>query len=368
MTRWFKKGWLLSLLALALVLGACTGTGVKKEESSVPEKEEASVATSGDLAPLEKMTKVMVAEDGAASGAGFYIAKEKGYFADYNIEIEFAQFNNSDDMLPAVAAGEVDIAGGVTTASFFNAIAQGLDIKIIADKGHNVLGQSYHSLVIGNHIVDEVKDYADFKGKKVAISSLNSINEYAYQNMLDYAGLTRDDVDLVLISDYGSMLGAIDSGTIDAAVNIEPIIAQGIEQGFHVRFGDATDFAPDSQIAIVLGSPQFMGEKEEVSLRFMAAYLKGVRDYNDAFMKDEGREEIVEIMTQHTALKDAELWDRVGVTGLDPDGKINVEDIKRQYEFYKSNGAIPVEVDLDQAIDTSVTEKAVEVIGEYDRE
>ncbi len=47
---------------------------------------------SGDLAPLEKRTKVIIAEDGAASGAGFYIAKEKGYFEDYNIEVEFAQF------------------------------------------------------------------------------------------------------------------------------------------------------------------------------------------------------------------------------------------------------------------------------------
>ena len=45
---------------------------------------------SGDLAPLEKKVKVVIAEDGAASGAGFYIAKEKGYFEDYNIEVEFA--------------------------------------------------------------------------------------------------------------------------------------------------------------------------------------------------------------------------------------------------------------------------------------
>ena len=87
------------------------------------------------------------------------------------------------------------------------------------------------------------------------------------------------------MGDFGSMLGAISSGTIDAAINIEPLIAQGVEKGFHVRFGDATDYAPESQIALVLGSPKFMSEEQDISLRFMSAYLKGVRDYNDAFIK-----------------------------------------------------------------------------------
>ena len=54
------------------------------------------------------------------------------------------------------------------------------------------------------------------------------------------------------MADFGSMLGAISNGTIDAAVNIEPLITHGVEKGFHVRFGDTTDFAPESQIAMVL--------------------------------------------------------------------------------------------------------------------
>ncbi|MFJ7934081.1 ABC transporter substrate-binding protein [Sporosarcina sp. NPDC096371] len=365
MTKWLKNGWLLSLLAVALVVGACS-----PKETAPDDKDPNEVAEnypSGDMSPLDKRAKVIIAEDGAASGAGFYIAKERGYFEDYNIEVEFAQFANSDDMLPALAAGEVDIAGGVSTASFFNAIAQGIDVKIIADKGHNVPGKSYFTFVIGNHMVDVIKDYPDFKGKKIAISSYNSIDEYIFEQMLAHAGLTKDDVELVLLGDFGSMLGAIDSGTIDAALSIEPLIAQGVDKGFHVRFGDATDYAPESQIALVLGSPQFMNEEQDISLRFMAAYLKGVRDYNDAFIKDIGKDEVVEIMTKHTALKDPALWEKVNVTGLDPDGKMYIDDIKKQYDAYKANGAIRGDVDLSKAIDTSMTEKAVKEIGEYKR-
>lgn len=364
MAKWLRMKWLIPLAVIVLLLSACS----TKNGNEAPKEPAEKPVTSGDLEPLEKREKVVIAEDGAASGAGFYIATEKGYFEDYNIEVEFAQFNNSDEMLPALAAGEVDIAGGVSTASFFNAIAQGIDVKIIGDKGHNVPGKSYFTFVIGNHMVDEIKDYADFKGKRIAVSSYNSIDEYIFQEMIKHAGLTEGDVEFVLMSDFGSMLGAIDSGTIDAALNIEPLITQGVENGFHVRFGDATDYAPESQIALVLGSPQFMNVEQDVSLRFMAAYLKGVRDYNDAFMKGINKDEIIEIMTKHTALKDADLWEKVYVTGLDPNGAMFIDDIYAQYEAYKNNGAIQGEVDLEKAIDTSMTEKAIEIIGKYEED
>lgn len=366
MRKGFRVGWMLLVAFVLLLAGACAKKEPAKEPTDGKDPGDTTVEVpSGDLAPLDKRVKVLIAEDGAASGAGFYIAKEKGYFEDYNIEVDFADFANSDDMLPALAAGEVDIAGGVSTASFFNAIAQGIDVRIIADKGHNMPGKSYFSFVIGNHMVDEIKDYPDFKGKKIGVSSRNSIDGYIYEEMLKHAGLTEEDVEYVHMADFGTMLGAIDSGTIDAALSIEPLIAQGIANGFHVRFGDTTDYAPESQIAMVLASPKFMGE-EEISLRFMTAYLKGVRDYNDAFFKDVGKAEIVDIMVKHTALKDPELWDRVFVTGLDPNGKMFVEDIKKQYDTYNANGAILGDIDFDKAIDTSLTEDAVEVIGVYE--
>lgn len=349
-----KAGWIGALSAV-LVMGACS----PKEAENKPAEEV------DGLAPLAKQTKVFIAEDGAASGAGFYIAKEKGYFDDYNISVEFADFANSDDMLPALAAGEVDIAGGVSTASFFNAIAQGIDVRIIADKGHNMPGKSYFSFVIGNHMKDQIKDYSDFKGKKIAVSSRNSIDGYIYEEMLKHAGLTEDDVEYVHIADFGAMLGAINSGTIDAALNIEPLIAQGIHQGFHLRFGDTTDFAPESQIAMVLASPKFMAD-EELSLRFMTAYLKGVRDYNDAFFKGKDKEAIVDIMVKHTALKDPALWERVFVTGLDPNGSMFTDDIKKQYETYKANGAIRGSIDFTKAVDTSLAERAVKQLGVYE--
>jgi len=70
-------------------------------------------------------------------------------------------------------------------------------------------------------------------------------------------------------------------------------------------------------------------------------------------------------MTKYTALKDPALWDKVNVTGLDPDGKMRLDDIKKQYEMYKANGATQGEFDFNKAIDTSVTEEAMKILGSY---
>jgi NitT/TauT family transport system substrate-binding protein len=358
------KRWVaLPILALVLILAACNNSSSDGGDVS---NEVSKDNPSGDLAPLKKTAKVIIAEDGSASGAGFYIAKEMGYFEDYNIEVEFATFGNSDDMLPALAAGEVDIAGGISSASFFNSIAQGIDVKMIADKGHNVKGSSYFTFVISKELEDEIKEYSDFKGKTIAVSTKNAVDDYIYQLMLKHAGLTEDDVNFELMSDFGNMISAIGTGSIDAALQIEPLITQGEGEGIHVRFGDATDYAPEAQIAMVLASPKFLEDRENVALRFMTAYLKGVRDYNDAFVKGTGDlDKMIDIMTKHTPMKDKELWKKVSVTGLNPNGEMFIDDIQKQYDMYKENGAIKGDVDFADAIDTSITERAVDILGEY---
>lgn len=359
MSRWVRGCLIVTLMMVLVLFTACSGNEADEPASKVDME--------GDLTPLDERAEVVIAEDGSASGAGFYIAEKLGYFDAYNIDVSFTTFTNSDDMLPALASGEIDIAGGISSASFFNSIAQGINVKMIGDKGHNLSGNSYFSFVIGKDKQDEIKDYADLKGKKVAVSTENGVDDYIYQKMLDSAGLSRKDVEFVLMPDFGNMLSAIANGSIDAALQIEPSITQGVSDGMHVRLGDATDFAPDAQIAMVLASPDFVSERKEVAVRFMAAYIQALRDYNDAFVKKTGDlDKIIDIMTEYTPLDDKKLWEDVSVTGLDPNGQMQVENIEDQYKFYKDRGAIKGDVNMEDAIDMSIVEEALKHIGKYE--
>lgn len=297
---------LLIISLFVLLISGCSKSapasdqGGDKKAATEQADEVKQAVKDGDLPPLDDTAHVSIAEDGSASGAGFYIATEKGYFKDYNIKVKFADFSNSDDMLPALSAGKIDVAGGISSASFFNSIAQGIDVKMIADKGHNLKGQSYFSFVVRKDLKDKIHSYKDFKGKRVAVSTKNGVDDYIFSRMLKHAGLSRKDVDFKLMPDFGNMVASMGNNSLDIALQIEPLITQGESQGIHVRFGDATDFAPKAQIAMVLGSPKFVDKQKDVALRFMMAYLKGVRDYNDAFLHDKNKDEIIDIMMKHT--------------------------------------------------------------------
>lgn len=358
---------LLVIPMLLLVFTGCSSQGGGSSSAKATGKTNgggSGKAVDGNLKPLKKPVTVTIAEDGSASGAGFYIAKERGYFKDYNINVKFATFANSDDMLPALASGKIDIAGGISSASFFNSIAQGMDVKMIADKGHNLPGQSYFSFVIRKDLQGKIKSYKDFKGKRIAVSTKNAVDDYIFQQMLNHAGLTRKDVHFVLMPDFGNMLAALSNGSIDAALEIEPLITKGTEKGISVRFGDTTDYAPKAQIAMVISSPQFVKNKK-VALRFMVAYLKGVRAYNNAFLKGEKENQVIQTMMKHTSLNEPAIWKKVGVTGLNPNGEMYVSNIKDQYDFYKKQGAIKGNIDFNKAINTSLAKQAVKILGKY---
>ena len=317
--------------------------------------------------PLPEEVTVKIAEDGSPSGAGFYIATEKGYFHDLCIKPEFVTFESSAYMLPALAADQVQVAGGVLSVGLWNAIQSGLDLHLIATKGENVPGRSYFNLTVAADKADEIKDYKDLKGKRIAITAEASLDEQFVDLALKHAGLTRDDVEYVIIKSFGDMNAALANGAVDVAMHIEPLITQAEEQGILKRFGDAArDYAPGFQIAEVLASPQFVAN-QELSRRFMLAYVKALRDYNDAFVKrDEARmAEIIPIMTEYTALKDPELWKRVYVPGLNPDGRLNVESLEAQLAWYRERGYFTGQVDLHRVVDQSLVDYAVSVLGPY---
>ena len=369
-----KRKHLLGLFSLLLVgMVGCSqqpaapapAPAQTETTSSAPAATPAATESKDPLAPLANTAKVMIAEDGGASGAGFYIADKKGYFKEYNIEVEFVTLHNSGDMLPTLASGEIDIAGGIASASFFNALSQGIDVKMITDKGHNIPGQSYFNLVIRKDLEGTIKDYKDLKGKKIGLITPNGVDQYILDAALKHGGLTPADVEKVVIADPGNILASLQSKELDAATQIEPLITQGVANNILVPLGDTTDFLPKGQTALVLASPDFTKDKE-VSLRFIAAYLRGVRDYNDAFLKNKGKDEIISIMTEYTHMKDPAQWQNIRVTGLNANGELHVEDILLQYEYHRNNGGTVGEFDVNKNIDTSLVEEAVKLIGTYE--
>lgn len=375
-----RKGIIIfSVLALAVLgmmaLAGCGSTTTTSEaatstsEASGGSETTAGTEASGDIEPLSPAVKVRVAFDDAPGTAGLILADQLGYFKELGIEVEWVKFNTGADMYTALAANQVDVGRGVTTASLYNGAAQGVKVWVVADSGTNVPGKpNYFGLVVRKDLADQIKDYADLKGRNCLIVSKGSINERFLQLALAKGNLTEDDVTVTIIDSFPDLNTALGNNAAEVAVQIEPLITSGVDQGILVPFPkDAEDYAANQQIAVLLYSDQF-AQNTEAAKAFMLAHLKGVRKYNDAVIYQKGPEadQIIDILTKNTFVQDAELWKRMNPTGLHVDGTVEEAAIQSDQDFYYDIKQVQTKVDLKDVVDMSFAQAAAAQLGPYE--
>src|SRR5207302_9082453 len=97
-------------------------------------------SASGVARPAEPGTARAAPPDRQAMKAGYspfvsygplFVALERGYFAEQGIDLDFVAFDASGLMIPPLSAGQLDIASGVPGPALFNALARGVDLKLL---------------------------------------------------------------------------------------------------------------------------------------------------------------------------------------------------------------------------------------------
>jgi NitT/TauT family transport system substrate-binding protein len=316
--------------------------------------------------PADAADAVKVSVYQSVSDAGIYIAIDKGYFAEQDIAVETIQLDSVSSVVTALASGQVDVAGGAPSAAIYNATRQGIGIKVVADKGSMQAGAGYIGMVVRSAVADQIKSPADLKGRNVALAGfgVGTTNEVAMNEMLKGVGLNEGDLALQNLS-FGDSVAALASGSVDAAYLIEPLMQSAEQKGLGKLLISGDKMYPGQQVAVLLYGPDFAARHKTVAERFMVAYLKGVRDYNNAFRKNIDRAAITAILSKNTTVKTAALYDKMIMPGLDPDGKVNVAGMANDMRWFLAKGYLKQEVDVAKAVDSSFAEDAVKKLGSY---
>lgn len=301
------------------------------------------------------------------SSAAMFIAKEKGYFEEQGINVIINPFKASGaKMVPFLATGQLLVAGGNINAGMYNAIANDIPIKIVSDKGTVSPGHGYLALIVRKDHVDSgrYKSFKDLKGMSMAVTANGVSQQIVTEMYLKQAGLSLDDIDLKFLA-YADINIALANKSLDASVQIEPQVAAAVEKGIAVRVAGDDEIYPNQQSAAIFYSPVFMEKHPEQARGFMVAYVKGLRDYNDAFEKNKGKDEIINILTKHTKIKDAAIYSKVVPVGLSPDGMVNMLSLKQDAQWYHEKGFVKKLPDIDTIVDLSFAKHAVQVLGPY---
>lgn len=313
----------------------------------------------------KELTTVKVAFDDAPSEAGIILGDKLGFFEKQGIKIEYVKFNSGADELTSIASNQVDVSRGIINAGLFNAVNQGINIKLVADGGHNIPGKGYFAIALKKGLGQKYKDYKDMKGMSVAIASVGSINELFVQKALEKGGLTGDDIKFVVVDSFPDMLTAVANGNAEATMQIEPLITKGVDEGILEWWKDPDEYATGEEISVLMYSPNFV-KNPELGKKFMVGYLQGVRAYNDALITGKkDRDNVIDILTKTTFVDTKDVFERMKAPGLDPNGYVLKSGVISDMKWYMKKGLVKQESDVDKLVDNSYVDYALGVLKEY---
>ncbi len=203
--------------------------------------------------------------------APFYMAAEKGYFADANLDVTF-DYSLETNGMALVGAGEAPFAV-VSGEQVLMARAQGLPVVYVV-----AMWQDYP---VG---VAALKDAAirrpeDMRGKKIGIPGLFGASYVGFHALLQAGDLK--ETDLTLDSIGFSQVEALLAGQEDAIViyaNNEPVQLEAL--GYEIDLIRVSDYARMASNGIITNEA-VLADNPELVQRLVDALLKGLKDVLD---------------------------------------------------------------------------------------
>jgi NitT/TauT family transport system substrate-binding protein len=314
--------------------------------------------------------RVSVGVVNASSDIALFIADAKGYFKEAGLDVQFHAFDSAAKMVAPLGAGQLDVGAGAASSGLYNAVERGINLRVVADKARNAPGYGFQATMVRKQLSDNgsIKSLADLKGRKVAIVAAASSDASVLSQAMKSVGLSDADVEKVYLG-FPQHMAAFQNGAIDASITTEPTVSALIKAGVAVRLTGNDAFYPNAQTAVILYGGEFASKRADVATRFMKAYIRAVRDYNDA-LKDghiagKGADELIGIFVRYGNVKDPAVLKAMTTHGANPDGWVNVDSMKTDWTFFKERGQVKGTVTVDDVLDRRFVDAALKELGPY---
>ncbi len=307
--------------------------------------------------PARAQSRVKIGYIPVLSVGPLFLAQERGYLREAGLDAEMVRFNSGAEMVVALGTGELAAGYGGASPGLLNAWSRGVHTLLVADGSQFLPGYGYVMMVVRSDLADAIRAGSDLRGRHVGMSVVGSVVDYVARNLLEQSGLTLDDVDVVRLPSADVNAG-LAGRTLDVAGVAEPHGALAEQNGFARKWLGGDQIVPGMQVAGLLVSDQASRDRA-LTVALVAAYLRGVREFLPGQTSDPA---IVEVLQRWTGV-DLESIRRAVPTYIDPNGTMNVEDVRRQQAFWLRQGVIDSAVAIDAYVDGSYAAAAADLLG-----
>jgi NitT/TauT family transport system substrate-binding protein len=319
------------------------------------------VVASADVAAAEP---VLFGDLGILGDGPFYIAQDKGYFAQQKVEVALEPLDSAANAMLPLATDKLQAVAGGLSAGLFNAFGRDLPLRIVLGNTRDMPGFSTDMLLLREDLRGRVTTIKDLRGRKVALNAKAGSLEYILGRVLQHEGMGLGDVDLTYMS-WPSQGTAFANRAIDVGAFSEPFGSLYTERKLAFPLWRAADLLRDPfvQVSVVLFNKTWMDRAPEQAKAFALAYVQGMRAYYEAMKGGPNRQEVIDILTRHTTLKDKALLDRMQWSYIDPNGEPTMASLQDQIDWFSRQGELSQPVALDRMVDRRYLDFARETLG-----
>jgi NitT/TauT family transport system substrate-binding protein len=266
---------LVGVVVLLLALAGCGSDTPSSSSPGQPDDVTVGLISILDVAPI-------------------YLGKEKGFFADRDINLTLRPAEAGTETIPAVLSGELRF-GFSNVVTLLLAQEQGLPVQVVTNGTNStgVDGEDFGALMVSGN--SPVKSVADLAGKKVAVNVLQNVVELAVRASATKANIDPNSIEYVKLG-FPEMAAALADGRVDAAFVVEPFQQVVLSQGGRAIASSLVDAAPDLSVAMYFTSKQLLAENPDLARRFTEAM-------NESLAYADGHpDEVREILPTYTKI------------------------------------------------------------------
>ncbi len=288
------------------------------------------------------------------SPAPFYLAQERGYFAQAGAPVSFTFFQAAQPIAAAAVAGDIDIGVTALTGGFFSLAGRGA-LKVIGGALHEQKGFDLTAILVSKAAyADGVTSVARLAGRSFGITQYGSSFHYMIGRIAEGAGFDVKSMTLRPLQQIGNMLAAVRTGQVDATMAIasqaRPVAASG-EAKIIGWVGDLLPY----QITALFTTSKMESASPDALHAFCTAYQKGVADYRAAFIdKTMPPDPAIEQIRRYVFTSDPDAKQKIldGIGWYDPGAALDVMDVKAQLAWFSAQGMVKGDIDPHDIIDT----------------
>lgn len=303
-------------------------------------------------AALAGQTRVKVAFCTWVGYAPLYIAKEKGMFDKYGLDVDIMIIEDESQYAAAMATGSIDALGNVLDREIIH-YAKGTAETLLFAMDESSGGD-------GLIASGDIRTVADLRGRTVGLDKSAS-SYFFFLSLLEKNNIPESEINVLEMStsDAGA---AFMAGRLDAAVTWEPWLSKAIErEGGHILVSSA-DY-PRTIVDVFMMRNEFIKEHPEAPLAMTRAWFEAIDWYRAN--PDEGNA----IMAKGLGESRDDVADMVGgVTFYGRKGNLSFMDksapnsifevAERAGSFWRAKGIIAKDADVTPMISDAYVKEA----------